>query len=584
MSEALGATSVVTTGSSVDESSPAAIRPETLLDHIDAIAELVIAEPEPSRLLPKLVDCLHTVFDIEIAVIALGGERELDATAVHTVDHDEPVIVQGDLDRLLRLLVGRRRVFGLGGGRSLPEGGEGWVRSLGWRTMLAVPILDHQERPMGVILLADRRDRELRSYDAQLAGTLARQLAVGLERARVIGRLDGWTQGLQALLAFTAEINQPREISLLIRHLVEHAARFLKAEGGLAGLAESHDDTLCMASDAYWHSGVWHRDPRRWRPGEGLAGQLLVSEFPYLTENYVEDPRAETIYAGKLGVTSALSVPLMSSTGQPVGFFELHRVGGVEPFTWQDAAFLESLANTTAVAIENVRLLEQLEIKSRLVRTLSAENVNRLEEERRHIALELHDEAGQALVGIKLGLKVLAGSATDSSAFEAQLAALHEQLSLATEKIKCLAQRLRPPTLDRLGLDMALQQLVDDYADRTGLVAELSLSTTPERQPPEVETALFRIAQEALTNVVNHAAASRVEVIFEADVERVLLTVSDNGRGFERDAVTRGLGLLGMNERVTMLGGEFEVDTTPGRGTTISVVVPPVIGGPKVSS
>ncbi|MCG8456000.1 MAG: GAF domain-containing sensor histidine kinase, partial [Holophagales bacterium] len=297
-------------------------------------------------------------------------------------------------------------------------------------------------------------------------------------------------------------------------------------------------------------------------------------EFPYLCDDYSEDPRGDRDLHRRFGIGSAVSVPIKDARDRTVGFFELHRSGEPDPFTWQDVTFLESLANTTAVAIDKARLLDELEVKSARIRNLSAENVNRWEEERRHIARELHDEAGQALVGIRLGLEVMARRLTgEAASVREQIGDLGRQVDQATRQIKDLAQRLRPPTLDRLGLDTALQQLAEEYSERTGLRVELSLASMPERLPAAVETSFFRIAQEALTNVVSHAEASRARLCLEADVEQIVLTIDDDGRGFSLETITPGLGLLGMQERVDMLGGDFRVESDAGRGTRIRVVL-----------
>lgn len=299
-----------------------------------------------------------------------------------------------------------------------------------------------------------------------------------------------------------------------------------------------------------------------------------------MVEDYAGDPRGEERYRERYGVRYAVSVPIKSSADRPVGFFELHRGAARQPFTWQDAAFLDSLANTTAVAIENLQLVDQLELKSREVRSLSAGNVQRLEEERLHISRELHDEAGQALVGIKLGLEVMARlQPQEPAALRRQLAELTSEVHHATHQIKNLAQRLRPPALDRLGLDMALQQLAGEFSGR-GLPVELSVSLGLERLPQDVETALFRIAQEALTNTALHSEAGQARITLEADIEQISLAVADDGVGFDADDLQGGgLGLLGMRERVAMLGGDFRIETRPGEGTRLEVTVRPPADG-----
>ncbi len=465
----------------------------------------------------------------------------------------------------------------------LPRSGQS-LAQVGWRGLLAVPLLNHQGRALGGILVVDRRSAagfgELELGTATAFGLAA---TVGLERALLLERLEDWTRGLEALLAFSAAVNRHLDPPALVRHLVEHAARFLKASGGLAGLAvEDAGGAPCFAAEAYWHAGRWHAEPRSFGQGEGLAGFVLETEFPYLANDYPTDRLADAGLAERYDVARALCVPIKDSEERLLGFFELHRSREQPPFSWQDAAFVESLANTTTVAIENARLLDALEAKNREIRTLSAHNVARLEEERAHIARELHDEAGQALVGVKLALQVMARLApSEPPTLREQLDALRDQVHEATAQIKELARRLRPPSLDHLGLEVALRQLATEYQHRTGITVEVELPSFAERAeglppaklPASVETALYRVAQEALTNVAAHAEAGKVRLALRLGPV-LALSVEDDGRGFDPAAAHSGLGLLGIRERLAMLGGRLELVSALGEGTRLRVTLP----------
>jgi len=361
-----------------------------------------------------------------------------------------------------------------------------------------------------------------------------------------------------------------------VRDMVEHTARFLNAEGGRAGLCERDDETgdQVMVSRARWHHGAWQEAPRRWVRQEGLPGYVLENEFPYLAGDYREDRLADEEL--RRDVRYALCVPIKNPEHAVLGFFELYRGDSGQPFSWHDAAFLESLANTTAVSIENARLVRELAAKNDEIRTLSAHHVNRLEAERQHIARELHDEAGQALVGVKLSLQAMAHAVPDSlPAIKEPLAQLRNEVNRATARLRTLARRLRPPTLDQLGLHAALQQLSQEAGDRAGFVVSLDLASLPQRLATDMETALFRITQEALTNATNHARASQVDISLGICERMLYLRIRDDGCGFDPGAVSGGLGLLGIRERVGMLGGEFAVQSASGQGTTLLVKVPP---------
>jgi signal transduction histidine kinase len=446
------------------------------------------------------------------------------------------------------------------------------------RNALCVPIQNHQGIVIGFIEVQNRRDAGVFTPDdIPAAETLALQASVGFQRSRLIDRLAEWTRSLEMLLAFNAAVNQHMEPAGLVRRLVENAAQFLKADGGMAGLAVPSGAARRMVSDGYWNRGQWHERARSWEAGHGLAGTVLESEFPALVNNYSEDRLADAELVKEFDVRQALCTPIKDSRDRVVGFFELHRSTRGSPFTWQDAAFLESLANVTAVAIHNAQLLRSVAIKNEEIRTLSANHVTRIEEERRHIARELHDEAGQVLIGIKLALQLLATEIPqERPEIRQELNGLREEVNRATAQLKDLARNLRPATLDKLGLEAALRQLASDFHRKTGLPVDLELDSVSPRLSQGTEIALYRIAQEALTNVARHAQAHEVRLSLQQTDTTVELCISDDGRGFDQTGSGRGLGLLGMNERAAMLAGELTVLSAPGEGTSLKVRAPHV--------
>jgi PAS domain S-box-containing protein len=203
------------------------------------------------------------------------------------------------------------------------------------------------------------------------------------------------------------------------------------------------------------------------------------------------------------------------------------------------------------------------------------------EDERRRIARELHDQMGQQLTALLLGLKALEGLNDDRGRFQQKLQQLRELGDRMGREAHDLALQLRPTALDDLGLQAALAQYVETWAHRAGIEADLHYAGLENgRLPPEMETAVYRIVQEALTNIAKHAKANRVSVILERRNEQLLVIVEDNGVGFNSEQekharqVQRRLGLLGMQERLAAVGGDLEIESSPGRGTTIFARVP----------
>lgn len=437
---------------------------------------------------------------------------------------------------------------------------------------LAVPSMDHHGRVVAVFVA--RREagrRPFTPHEVRLVETLGHVAAVGFDRGRLFERLIDWNRSMEMLLAFNAAINQHLAPRALVRRLVEHSARLLDAAAGFAGLAVSDPSgDSRMEADGYWASNIWHDRPGRWNRGEGTPGFVLETEFPYLSNDYASDPLADSAL---VGVARAVCVPIKNERLEVLGFFELHRGADGRHFSWHDAAVLETLANTAAVAVENARLWRSLEDTNLQLQAMAAATDRRLEEERRHIARELHDETGQVLIGIKLGLHALGGRVSDDQPdVRAELDDLRQQVSEAAVRIRTLAHQLRPPVLDHCGLDAALRQLADDFRRNTGLVVDVSADTGRRFGSP-IETAVYRIAQEALTNTAKHAAAGTARLSLTDLGPTVRFTAADDGRGFAPVAPNAGLGLLGMRERVAALGGEFRLSSGPD-GTVIDVTIP----------
>jgi signal transduction histidine kinase len=201
----------------------------------------------------------------------------------------------------------------------------------------------------------------------------------------------------------------------------------------------------------------------------------------------------------------------------------------------------------------------QLEELTRLL--LSAQ-----EDERHRIARELHDEAGQALTAVKIELDL--DGRTEASALVARV----------LNQVRDVSNLLRPSVLDDLGLEAALRSLLDDFSGRARLAVELDCRIRGEACSPQMQVAIFRVVQEALTNVARHAGARRVAVSVVQRDQRIELTVQDDGRGAEASPVPH-LGLLGMRERISELGGEFSVNTGAGVGFRIHAWLPLARGG-----
>ena len=206
------------------------------------------------------------------------------------------------------------------------------------------------------------------------------------------------------------------------------------------------------------------------------------------------------------------------------------------------------------------------------------------EDERRRIARELHDQLGQQMTALRLTLETLAGLSSERPEVRRQLEGLKDLAQQLDQDIAFRVWELRPAVLDGLGLAAALTEYAGNWSKRFGIHAELRITRPAEaRLTSELETTLYRFAQEALNNVVKHARADRVDIVLEQTPEHLSLIVEDNGIGFnpsEAPGAAEGLGLIGMRERAALAGADFHLESSPGTGTTIILRVPAAAAGP----
>jgi signal transduction histidine kinase len=202
------------------------------------------------------------------------------------------------------------------------------------------------------------------------------------------------------------------------------------------------------------------------------------------------------------------------------------------------------------------------------------------EEERRRISRELHDQTGQHLAALLLGLKTLNNSTNNgSTALHTSLFQLQKLTERLVEETHHLAWELRPAALDDLGLETAITNYVEKWSERNSIALDFHSGLNKLRLPPPVETAVFRIVQEALTNVLKHAQASRVSVMLEYRYDELLVIVEDNGCGFQPEGERNGLGLVGIHERIALVGGKLNIESAPGLGTTLVIRIPATATG-----
>jgi signal transduction histidine kinase len=354
---------------------------------------------------------------------------------------------------------------------------------------------------------------------------------------------------------------------------------------GVMVIASSSHAAIALTIDA---NGVSHVDAGVRLPLELFGGSGAVGADGRLQDTgYVPEPlivsQPPPVVQALLadGVRSYMVVPLVSQ-GMLIGALSLG-AGDEDTFTDEHLDIAREVADSVAVAIQQANLIEQISAGREQLRSLSRRLVEAQEIERRRLAQELHDQVGQNLAALNINLNILRGQLSDTLTAQAG-ARLDESVRLVEEtieQIRGVTTALRPAVLDDYGLAAALRWYVQQFAKRTGLlvVRQFDARAMALRLAPDVETALFRAAQEALTNVAKHACASQILVVLEINDQIVQLVVADDGVGFNtaekhREGEYDGLGLIGMRERIEAVGGCVLVESAPGKGTRIVAEAP----------
>ncbi len=425
------------------------------------------------------------------------------------------------------------------------------------RTFLGVPILLRGVSYGNLYLTEKDGGEDFTESDEELVTLLAGQAAVAVENARLFEAATRWSRQLQSLNALgnalATETDPQRLLDLVVQQLRE-----LLAARIVAVALPSGDDELRFAAVA-GHDAADLVDRTMSRSGS-KSGQVLERRRSERVDSMIDDPEVDPEVSRRLGVRTGLWVPLLAQ-GRVIGVIEIHDKDTPDGrFSDDDLRLAETFASRAAVAVD----LSQRVARDALRRVVAAQEL-----ERRRLARELHDETGQALTSILLGLKPLEETLGEP------VAELRELVVGALQDVRRLAVELRPKVLDDFGLVPAVERLTESFAEQTGLRIEFR-STLPdeERLPSEIETALYRVVQESLTNIVKHARAGSVSVLLTPKPGAVAAVVEDDGVGFDPEQPgDDGVGLLGMRERLGLLDGTLAIESGAA-GTTLVAEVP----------
>lgn len=278
------------------------------------------------------------------------------------------------------------------------------------------------------------------------------------------------------------------------------------------------------------------------------------------TQLFSEPAIADAVLSGEL--------PLLSSVMLRRGNGESFRAGlGVHELSFDHRRFRVLLFDDFT---ESDRLETRLQQQNEQLLAVAGRLITAQEDERRMLSRELHDDIGQSITAIKLGAASLADEDPSRQEIVDEIVTIADQ---TVAKLRNLSMLLRPPQLDALGLEAAVRWQAQTLFRGGKVELELAFTPLPKRAEPAVELACFRIVQEALTNVLRYSGATRVQVALAPDGDMLAVNVSDNGRGFTLGEAN-GLGLVIMRERAQLLGGRLQIETAPGKGTTVRARLP----------
>ncbi|HET6508108.1 MAG TPA: GAF domain-containing sensor histidine kinase [Baekduia sp.] len=534
------------------------------LDRLAVVARELVSELDLEEVLERLLETARELTGSPFAALGvLNAARDGLERFVERGISDERRALIGDPPRgrgVLGLLIDDPRPLRLDDVRGHPLAFGTPSEHPVITTFLGVPITVGDEA-WGNLYLSNKPGG-FTDEDEWTAIVLARWAAVAIENARLYEGIDQRRHDLERAVA---RLRASTEIAIAlgaevdrepILELVVKRARALVDARGVAVLLEAPGGLVvgACAGEVTEPPGPGHVLPiegTRW-------GEVLARGEAQRIDDVAADGRLDPAPLGAPDAATALLVPLSyrrRTLGVLVAFDRRDARGDAseDGFGSRDADLLRAFASSAAIAVVTAETVE----KSRLRTAIEA-----AEAERGRWARELHDETLQSLGG----LLVLLASAHDGD--EAQLRATTEQAveHLADEiaGLRSIIAELRPAALDELGLAPALRALVRRAAGGAGLEAATYIALDEDTRPaPELETAVYRVAQEALTNVAKHAHASRVSVRLASDDGELVLTIADDGNGFDPTAPSPGFGVAGMRERVGLVGGTLQIEPSP---------------------
>jgi signal transduction histidine kinase len=431
-------------------------------------------------------------------------------------------------------------------------------------------------RVLGTLSVFRERGHRFDEGDLALGTSLANQAAIAISNARSFEEAERRRREAEIVARIARTVSGSLDLDAILQKVVAGARLLCGSDMARIALRDPRSGAMVFR---YWVNVRYpHYDQVRVQSGQGVGGQVVRTGKSFRTDDWRRDPRIskETLRVVEAeGIVAMLAVPIRIGEEVEGLLYVDNRVR--RPFTDHDETVLTQLADHAGLAIHDARRFVDAQQARERLQALSAQLLNVQETERRRIARELHDEVGQALTAVRINLQLLEpGVPPAAGRVEETL----EILDRALQDVRRLALDLRPSLLDDLGLVPALQWFVRARTEGAGLVGAVVAELGGVLVPPDLATTCFRVVQEAVTNVIRHAAATHVWVELRHRDSRLEVTIRDDGRGF--DVATahrlarggRSLGLLSLAERVELAGGRSTIESAPAAGTTVRAWFP----------
>jgi two-component system, NarL family, sensor histidine kinase DevS len=542
------------------------------------IARSVLVELDLDTVLDRVVEAARELTGARYAALGVLSDSRSDLSRFITTGIDEPARAEiGALPRgrgVLGELISHPTP------RRLAEVGA-HPRSYGFpqghppmSTFLGVPIMI-DGTPYGNLYLTEKSaGAQFTDADEEAVIMLAELAALAIDHARRYtgasrrrDELERTVAALEAMTQIARALGGQTDLNVILELVAKRGRALVDARMLVIELLGPHGLAVVAGAGDIPEEMLGHRLPG----GDTAASAALRTQRSQRLEEPLTRARFDEHGLGRLGVEArgGLIVPLVFQGRAYGALIALDRIHDGPGFTPEDERMLEAFAASAATAVATAQSVAADRRRQRLAAA---------EAERQRWARELHDDTLQSLSALRVGLST-AKRSKSRDAIEGVVSRSIEQLEDAVTNLRSLITDLRPASLDELGAGSAIQTL-GERAIRQGMEVDMSIDLAYEagraaqRHTPELEIAMYRLVQEALTNAAKHGKAARAVIEIREDETDVRITVRDDGDGFDPQAQTDGFGLLGMHERVQLLEGSLHIASAPGKGTTVAATLP----------